>query len=92
MSYSPWDLHDYVEERLTTLGFLPRGMESSNEEIWTAFDQLVERYQVAMKLLTGVVNSYEAAGCDGCGTIDESVNQSIVTFIYPAEEPRGFDV
>ena len=83
MSYSPWDLHDYVEERLSTLGFLPRGMESNNEDIWTAFDQLVEKYQTSMKFLTAVINSYETEGCDGCGTIDESVNQSIVKFIHP---------
>ena len=83
MSYSPWDLHDNVEEQLTALGFLPSDVECSNEDIWTAFDQLVEKYQAAMKLLTDVVNSYETKGCDDCGTIDESVNQSIVKFIHP---------
>ena len=83
MSYSPWDLHDNVEEQLTALGFLPSDVEHSNEDIWTAFDQMVEKYQAAMKLLTDVVNSYETEGCDGCGTIDESVNQSIVKFIHP---------
>ena len=83
MSYSPWDLHDNVEEQLTALGFLPPDVEHSNEDIWAAFDQLVEKHQAAMKLLTDVINSYEAEGCDGCGTIDESVNQSIVTFVSP---------
>lgn len=45
MSYSPWDLHDAVEEQLTTIGFLPPNVEHSNEDIWAAFDALVERYQ-----------------------------------------------
>ena len=45
MSYSPWDLHDNIEEQLTVLGFLPSDVEHSNEDIWTAFDQLVEKYQ-----------------------------------------------
>ena len=83
MSYSPWDLHDSVKEQLTSLGFLPPDVEHSNEDIWAAFDQLVEKHQAAMKLLTDVINSYEAEGCDGCGTIDESVNKSIVTFVFP---------
>lgn len=83
MSYSPWGLHDSVEEQLTALGFLPPDVDHSNEDIWAAFDQLVEKHQAAMKLLTDVINSYEAEGCDGCGTIDESVNQSIVTFVSP---------
>lgn len=82
MSYSPWDLHDEVEEQLTALGFLPADVEHSNEDIWAAFDRLVEQHQAAMKLLTAVINSYETEGCDGCGTIDKSVNQSIVKFIH----------
>ena len=83
MSYSPWDLHDYVEEQLASIGLLPSDVENSNDDIWAAFYQLVEKYQTSMNLLTAVINSYETEGCDGCGTIDESVNQSIVTFIYP---------
>ena len=83
MSYSPWDLHDYVEEQLASIGLLPPDVEHSNDDIWAAFYQLVEQHQSAMKLLTAVINSYEAEGCDGCGTIDESVNQSIVKFIHP---------
>ena len=35
-----------------------------------------------MKLLTDVVNSYETEGCDGCGTIDRDVHNTIVQFIY----------
>ena len=49
MSYSPWDLHDNIEERLTALGFLPSDVEHSNEDIWTAFDLLVEKYQALIK-------------------------------------------
>ena len=49
MSYSPWDLHDNIEEQLTVLGFLPSDVEHSNEDIWTAFDQLVEKYQALIK-------------------------------------------
>ena len=85
MSYSPWDLHDHVEEQLTSTGFLPPDAEYSNEEIWAAFDKLVERYQEAMKRLTDVINSYETEGCDGCGTIDQSVHDKIVRFIYSEE-------
>ena len=49
MSYSPWDLHDAVEEQIPGLGFLPADAEHSNEDIWTAFDQLVEQYQALTK-------------------------------------------
>lgn len=49
MSYSPWDLHEYVEEQLTSTGFLPPDAEHSNEDIWAAFDQLVKQYQALTK-------------------------------------------
>ena len=49
MSFSPWDLHDCIEEQLTALGFLPPDVEHSNEDIWAAFDQLVEQYQALIK-------------------------------------------
>ena len=85
MSYSPWDLQDNIEAQLTALGFLPSDVEYSNEDIWTAFDQMVERYQKHTKLLVDVVNSYEVEGCDGCGTIDQSVHDSIVESINANE-------
>ena len=88
MSYSPWDLHDNIEEQLTVLGFLPSDVEHSNEDIWTAFDQLVEKYQEHTKLLVDVVNSYEVEGCDGCGTIDQSVHDKIVEFVNQDERNR----
>ena len=85
MSQSPWDLHDHIEDQLTAIGLPPDNESHELEEIWAAFDKLVERYQEAMKLLTDVINSYETEGCDGCGTIDQSVHDKIVEFIYSEE-------
>ena len=85
MSQSPWDLHDHIEEQLTAIGLLPDTESHEFEEIWAAFDELVERYQERKKLLVDVVNSYEVEGCDGCGTIDQSVHDKIVEFIYSEE-------
>lgn len=49
MSYSPYDLQDYVEEQLTSIGLLPPDVEHSYDDIWAAFYQLVEKYQALIK-------------------------------------------
>ena len=85
MSQSIWDMHDDIEEQLTAIGLLPDNESHELEEIWAAFDKLVERYQEAMKLLTDVINSYETEGCDGCGTIDQYLHNTVVRFIYSEE-------
>ena len=85
MSQSPWDMHDDIEEQLTAIGLLPDNESHELEEIWAAFNELVERYQEAMKLLTKVVISFETDGCDVCVTIDRDVHNTIVQFIYSEE-------
>ena len=85
MSQTAWDLHDHIEEQLTAIGLLPDNESHELEEIWAAFDELVERYQEARKLLTDVLNSYETEGCDGCGTIGQPVHNTILQFVYPEE-------
>lgn len=62
MSCSPWDLHDYVEEQLASIGLLPPDVEHSNEDIWTAFDQLVERYQALIKENNAPTTNQSGAG------------------------------
>ena len=82
MSQSLWDMYDDIEEQLTIIGLLFDNESHELKEIWAAFDELVERYQKAMKLLTNVVISYETDGCDVCVTIDRDVHNTIVQFIY----------
>lgn len=62
MSYSPWDLHDCVEEQLTAIGFLPADVEHSNDDIWAAFDQLVEKYQALIKENNAPTTHQSSAG------------------------------
>lgn len=85
MNQSPWDLNDHIEEQLTAIGLLPDTESHELEEIWAAFDELVERHQEAMRHLIGVINSYETEGCDGCGTIDQHLHNTVVRFIYSEE-------
>lgn len=49
MSQSVWDMHDDIEEQLTAIGLLPDNESHELEEIWAAFDELVERYKEAIK-------------------------------------------
>lgn len=45
MNQSPCGLHDHIEDQLTAIGLLPDTESHELEEIWAAFDELVERYQ-----------------------------------------------